>query len=1278
MGRSQVFMRIKHWFLHTDTLGQRIARVASGVVILISGMVLLGWVLKLPPLKTLLLGGGTMRANAALGLLLAGMALSLLTCKRRNAAMTRLIQASSIATGAIGLLTLVQYALGWNLGIDEWLFRDPVPHPAMLPPGRMSIPAAVSLSLISLALGLLSGPAQPIERAPAPRPRPHRQPGQRTAIAQSLALIVGVIALQSLLARLFELPSASWLGSAKTTMGAHTAFASGSLAVGVLALSCESGWMQSLLGDAIGSFVARRLLPVLMVTPLMLGWLILQGHQAGWYDANFAISLMSIAFVVTTVGLTVRSAGWLNRGDRDRALDQETIRQQLAEIEAIYHTAPIGLAILDRDLRFVRLNQRLAEINGLSIADHVGRTVREIVPDLAATVEPLFRQVLETGEPLLGLEITGETAAQPGVQRTWIENWYPLKAATGAIIGINAVVQEITQRKQAELALRDKEQQLQQLSDSMPQFVWIANAQAQVQYVNQRWCDYSGLTLEQSCEPDNLFQSHHPEEAQRIFEQWSIALETKQILEYEARLRSRSGDYRWFLMRAVPILDDQGRVQRWYGTSTDIHDRKLHQLNDQFLNELDSQLRQLTDVDAMKWEIVSRLGTYLNLDRALWNEIDWEQGLIRIDRDWHRADLPSHAGTYPLAHLLAPDTQAAHAAGQPLIVRDVTTDPQTAAYAATYQQLKIGALIAYPCIYKGHWAVVLAVNTTAARQWQANEITLIQDITTRIWSLIEQTRAVQALRHSEARFRTLADNIAQFAWTADASGAIDWYNQRWFDYTGTTLEAMQGRGWQSVHHPDHVDRVVERFRHCTATGETWEDTFPLRGRDGQYRWFLSRAIPIRDEQGQILRWFGTNTDITDRVELEERLATQTTELVRTNRLKDEFLAALSHELRTPLNPILGWTQMMKAQTLSPVQTAEALETIERNTRQQITLVNDLLDVSRVIQGKLHLALAPIDLVTVVQRAIATVQFTAQAKQIQIQVQGETALPILGDGDRLQQICWNLLANAIKFTPAGGNVSVVLSRVPQDQGVGAAQVQVIDNGIGIPADFLPHVFEHFRQADGSDTRQYGGLGLGLAIVRHLVELHGGTVAVESAGAGQGATFTVKFPLHPIAAASGDSAAAASAIAPDATAELPPQPDSARAVSGGAVPSTDLSGLHILLVDDDPDNLDLLSFLLQDHGAIVTAFTSAIAALDAVSTQPPDVIISDIAMPQMNGYDFIQQVRTLPTGRPIPALSLTAFGQSTDQATALQSGFNAHITKPVDPLALLALLRQLAQA
>ena len=391
---------------------------------------------------------------------------------------------------------------------------------------------------------------------------------------------------------------------------------------------------------------------------------------------------------------------------------------------------------------------------------------------------------------------------------------------------------------------------------------------------------------------------------------------------------------------------------------------------------------------------------------------------------------------------------------------------------------------------------------------------------------------------------------------------------------------------------------------------------------------------------------------------------------KANRVKDEFLAVLSHELRTPLNPILGWASLLRSGKLDAAKTTHALETIERNARLQTQLIEDLLDVSRILQGKLKLNIAPVNLAFTVQAALETVQLAAEAKGIELRIDLEeisgditensssvTAHPsrlmVLGDSVRLQQIIWNLLTNAIKFTAAGDWVKIRLSSSNRH-----AQVQVIDSGKGIHPDFLLHVFEYFRQADSTTTRKFGGLGLGLAIVHHLVELHGGTVQADSLGEGKGATFTVRLPLL-------ESNQSASANQED--------------ISSSSSLYLPLQGVRALLVDDDADARDLAAFILERAGAIATVVDSGIAALECFSQTRPDVIISDIGMPRKAGYELIRDIRTLSTaqGGQTPAIALTAYAGEIDQQQALAAGFQTHMTKPVNAEELVRAIAQFAR-
>ena len=375
-----------------------------------------------------------------------------------------------------------------------------------------------------------------------------------------------------------------------------------------------------------------------------------------------------------------------------------------------------------------------------------------------------------------------------------------------------------------------------------------------------------------------------------------------------------------------------------------------------------------------------------------------------------------------------------------------------------------------------------------------------------------------------------------------------------------------------------------------------------------------------------------------------------------NRLKDEFLATVSHELRTPLTAMLGWVQMLKSGTLPPEKHARALATVERNARAQAQLVEDLLDVSRILAGKLKLEMEPLDLAGVVEQALETVRPAAEARGTRLQATLDSAGLVMGDAHRMQQVVWNLLSNAVKFTPKGGRVQVLLAR--RDSSV---EITVADTGEGIPGDFLPHVFERFRQAEGGSTRRYGGLGLGLSIVRHLVEMHGGSVGAWSEGPGKGATFTVRLPL------------AATTLRPPPPMDLPPAP---RGLERPESPP-ELEGLHVLVVDDEPDTREMLRYLLEGCKARVSVASSAREALEMLGRQPPDVLLSDIGMPGEDGYSLIRGVRALPPerGGRTPAVALTAFARVEDRTRVLRAGFNSHVPKPVEPLELFAVMASL---
>ena len=459
----------------------------------------------------------------------------------------------------------------------------------------------------------------------------------------------------------------------------------------------------------------------------------------------------------------------------------------------------------------------------------------------------------------------------------------------------------------------------------------------------------------------------------------------------------------------------------------------------------------------------------------------------------------------------------------------------------------------------------------------------------------------------------------------------------------------------------------EEERHIIASlraGKRIEHYETVRvAKDGRLIEVALTISPLRDQTGEIVGASKILRDVTERKRIERELQgllaernqilaserAARSEAERLSASKDEFLALLSHELRTPLNAILGWTQILRSGSVASANFEKGLAVIERNVRAQTQLVDDLLDMSRIISGQMRLEVQPVMPFAFVQGAVESARPAADARGVRLEaILDPAAGPVSGDANRLQQVVWNLISNAIKFTPGGGHVRVTFERVSSN-----IEICVADSGIGIRPDFLPHIFERFRQADATPTREHGGLGLGLSIVKHIVELHGGTVEANSVGEGQGATFRVRLPL------------AVSRSNPDRPHELP------RSSQRPAVPfvNADLSNLVVLVVDDDPDSRDLLHRLLSDCGATVTAAASAAEALAATNNQRPDLLISDIGMPEVDGYQLLRSLRAGSDVR-FPAIALTAFARSEDRTRALLAGFVAHVSKPVEPAELIA--------
>ncbi len=938
--------------------------------------------------------------------------------------------------------------------------------------------------------------------------------------------------------------------------------------------------------------------------------------------------------------------------------------------------------------------------------------------------------------------------------RIWISGMtYAVYNTAGELEGFSKVMRDMTDAKLAEEAIKLSEERYRTFINTISSVVWTTDPEGAIVVENPLWQAFTGQTWE-DYKGWGWLNVIHPDDQARTIEVWTKSLRERSIYETKYRMKRHDGEYRYVIARAAAVIAEDGNIREWVGTCTDIHDAKmtadaLQQSQERLeLSLRNSPIIVYTCDTELRYTWVGKAHPDFNPQNLVGKRDDEllppesVQELIKFKR---RAIESGKAGR---------ETLRIEIKGK-LNIYDITAEP----------------------LYNND-NIIVGLTVTAF------------DVTAR--------------QLYEERFRLMANSIPQLAWMADPDGWIFWYNQRWYDYTGTTFEDMEGWGWQSVHDPEELPSILTKWKRSINAGEVFDMEFPLKGADGVFRWFLTRAYPQKDDDGRVVLWFGTNTDISEqrqarsereqllkaleqeqvrlravldnipvavvlaeapsgkivmankqteeifrhpviysadynsysewesynangrrtlsheyplakvlttgeaygneyhyqrgdgtrawlriigapikdrdgkliaavvaitdidaekqeqerREQLLETERTARAEAERVGRMKDEFLATLSHELRTPLNAILGWSQILRKGNVNQTRMLQGLDTIGRNVRAQSQLIEDLLDMNSIISGKIRLNVQRVDMKSVIEAALETVSLSAEAKGVQLQMVFDPLVGLVsGDPARLQQIIWNLLSNAIKFTPKGGRVQIVLERVHS-----RVEVSVIDTGLGIKPEFLPHVFERFSQADGSITRKYGGLGLGLSIVRGLTELHGGTVRVKSDGEGMGATFTVSFPI----------AAIQLEIAKQNT-------DLNTTTNSDDFDNSEqlaLSGIKILVVDDEPDARDLIQCVLEDAQANVMVASSAQEALELVTQEAPDILISDIGMPHEDGYELIRKIRILSeTVRRIPAVALTAYARAEDRKRALLAGYQMHIVKPIEPSELIAVVSSL---
>lgn len=1182
--------------------------------------------------------------------------------------------------------------------------------------------------------------------------------------------------------------------------------------VAVMLVACFAGLGPALLSIALGAVLGAYL----FVAPT---------SAFGIADTSGILQVSVFCGLTVSLSILIKVIQDARRRAEQNASALATSREQFATILASISDAVIAT---DGDGRVTFINGVAQSLTGWNSSDAAGKPVRDLFRILDETtqtpVEDVVQRVLNN-EPQVRQSHRGVLIGKSGIETPIEDSSSPIKDENGGSVGALLVFRDITQRTLAEQALRESEARFRTMANTAPVMMWLSDFEGKRTFFNQQWLDFTGRTLEQELGL-GWIDSVHPDDLQRLLDRNTSSLKARESFSIEYRLKRFDDQYRWVLVTSAPRRTGDGEFIGLAGSVIDITDSKGAAEASYFLASIvesseDAIIGKTLNGVILSWNAAAERIYGYSADEVKGQNIDI---LVPPDRKEELARMYQVLkGGEPIPHLetlrirkdgvlidvaltLSPmRNDSGRLTGVSAIERDITdrkrADQEREALAAQIEseRLRQNNLVAnVPGVVWEAWGQpdegeqqidfvsehVEKMLGYSVDQWLS---------TPNFWlTIVHPEDKERAAQEAAAIFATRKGGISRFRWLA-SDGRVVWVESQSvvvcddhetpIGMRGVTMDITERK------RAEDSQRFLAEASGLLATSLDYETTLasvaklavpmladwctvyimeestgglrqlaiahsdPAKVRAAQA---LSRRFPpdpdspigvpnvmrtgrpefyphidrqrlelaanspelaeiLRKEglrSGMIVplvarnRTLGTITLLTaesgrvyDRIdlalaedlahrialavdnarlyreaqaaliaredalglrdELLEREHAARQEAETANRAKDEFLATVSHELRTPLNAILGWAHMLRANRLDQITQSRALETIERNAKSQAQLIEDILDVSRIVTGKLRLDVRPVELAPVVEAAIDSVRPAADAKDIRIEaILDPRAGPVSGDANRLQQIVWNLVSNAVKFTGKGGRVQVRIERVNS-----RVEIIVSDTGQGITSDFIPYVFDRFRQADATSTRRYGGLGLGLAIVRHLTEMHGGVVTAASPGEGLGATFTVKLP---VIAAHADE----------------PASDRVHPASGGSVsalPPPNLDGVKVLVVDDEPDTREMLRVMVGQFGASVKTCSSSSEALNVLQDWEPDVIVSDIEMPDEDGYELIRKVRRdeASTGaRLVPAVALTAYARVEDRMRALSAGYQMHIAKPAEPAELAIVIASLA--